>query len=535
MTGTDRLSSHTVGPTADLYLSADQYSQLITNNTSVVRCYIRAVCRGGTTTFYAGSGASVLFTVAGQGPYGATGNDAKLASGHANGATFWEYGPYDVTVTHNADGTGSAALGFTVSYPGATSGGGSYSATLSLATIPRATTPALSAGTVAVGGAITIDVDPASSGFNHRIWYAFGALGNKNAGLSGGGGSASGTDGTNGYWSTATGDQTVTLTVPVNLAAQMPGLAAQSLTVFVDTYSSGSKIGSTKTASLSVTPAAGSVYYSPTIDAAVIRSLSDGTPADDGVCATLEVTAAVSSIDTGTEQNELSYLWEVSDDGSTWQTLASAASGGLTLTSVEYTYTDSDPGTGGTQQFATTSSYQFRLTVTDEISGSATQMLTMTTAAAILDIYDEPGEPIGIGIGALFDPGVDGRIQVDGEPFISTRTVTYTTSSLADGASETTELDLGVGYTILGFESSHAGRSRCYQSVAHRTADASRAVGVYPSGDHGLIHEDDGAAAASYSTVAVGGLVDGETLTPFSFTNRSGATRALTFTLLVRS
>lgn len=118
---------------------------------------------------------------------------------------------------------------------------------------------------------------------------------------------------------------------------------------------------------------------------------------------------------------------------------------------------------------------------------------------------------------------------------VTTRTVSYTTSSLADGASETTTLDLGVGFTILHFESSHAARFRAYQSAAHRTADASRAVGVYPSGDHGLIFEDDGAAVADYATVAVGGLLDGEALCPVSITNRSGSARAVTVTLEVRS
>jgi len=451
VTGTDRLSSHISTPTVDFYLSADQFSQSIANNTSVVRCYIRAVNRGNTSTFYAQHNAAVTFTVAGQGPYGATGTNADFTSGHANGATFWEYGPYDVTVAHNADGTGSAALTFHVSYPNATSGGGDYATTLPLTTIPRATTPTTSSGTVAIGGSITIDVAPASSGFNHRIWYAFGTLGNKNAGLSGGGGSASGTDGTDGYWSTGTGNRTVTFAVPVNLAKQMTGLAAQTLTVFVDTYNSGTKIGSTKTATVTVTPANSVVYNLPSVDASVFRSLSNGTPSDSGVCATLVVTAAVTSINTGSEQNTLSYLWEVSTDGVTWKTLASATAGGLTLTSQSYTYTDSDPGTGGTQTFATTSSYQFRLTVTDALSSSATRTLTMSTAAAIIDIYDEPGQPVGFAIGALYDTAVGG-LQINGNrrdvpPGNVSWTVRSTAPSgwlLADGSavSRTTYADL---------------------------------------------------------------------------------------------
>lgn len=131
---------------------------------------------------------------------------------------------------------------------------------------------------------------------------------------------------------------------------------------------------------------------------------------------------------------------------------------------------------------------------------------------------------------------VHGRADgVEVPPFVTTRTVTHTTSSLADGATETTTLDLGLGFTILKFESSHALRFRAYQSAAHRSADASRDVGVLPSGDHGLVFEDDGSAAESYATVAVGGLLGGATLCPVSITNRSGSTRSVTVTLEVRS
>lgn len=115
------------------------------------------------------------------------------------------------------------------------------------------------------------------------------------------------------------------------------------------------------------------------------------------------------------------------------------------------------------------------------------------------------------------------------------RAVSYTTSSLANGATETAELALGVGFTILHFESSHAARFRAYQSTAHRTADAARAVGAYPTGDHGLIFEDDGSGVGDYATVAVGGLLAGETTCPISITNRSGSTNTITIDLVVRS
>lgn len=121
-----------------------------------------------------------------------------------------------------------------------------------------------------------------------------------------------------------------------------------------------------------------------------------------------------------------------------------------------------------------------------------------------------------------------------GSSELETRTITYTTSSLANGATETGVIELRTGFTILHFKAVQAARFRAYQSTAHRTADASRAVGVYPSGDHGLIFEDDGAAAADYATVVVGGLLAGQTSCPIAVTNRSGATRTITIELEVR-
>lgn len=124
--------------------------------------------------------------------------------------------------------------------------------------------------------------------------------------------------------------------------------------------------------------------------------------------------------------------------------------------------------------------------------------------------------------------------RMGGTPVPVSRTVTYTTASLANGATETGVIELGTGFTILHFKAVQAARLRAYQSVAHRTADASRAVGVLPSGDHGLIFEDDGSAAADYATVVVGGLLAGATACPISVTNRSGATRTITIELEVR-
>jgi len=120
-------------------------------------------------------------------------------------------------VAHNADGTKSFSA--SASYDGkAPIGTASVADTVNLPTIPRATTPTLSTSTPDTGAAVTVNLAPASSGFSHRLHWAFQpgtggtAIDNKIVGLAGGGGSATGTvegasaDGTPGnYWGVPAG------------------------------------------------------------------------------------------------------------------------------------------------------------------------------------------------------------------------------------------------------------------------------------------------------------------------------------------
>lgn len=128
---TNRLSLSTSAPSVQFYLQADELSNDPVTNKHVVRCYLVAINRGNTSTFYSGTGAVVTGSVDGN-AFSVSGNDAKLASGTPNGAAFWTHGPYDITVDGDADGTATADLGLSVSYP-SVSGGGSTSGTLTLA------------------------------------------------------------------------------------------------------------------------------------------------------------------------------------------------------------------------------------------------------------------------------------------------------------------------------------------------------------------------------------------------------------------
>jgi hypothetical protein len=158
------------------------------------------------------------------------------------------------TVTHNADGAKSISYSFSVvdntgqSY---TSGNASASGTLALTTIPRATTPTLSATSVVANGSnsVTINVAPASSTFKHKVRYDFGSLTGQSSGLSIG----------NDF--SAQGNVGVTFTPPASLCNQIPSAKSGTLTIKLYTYtSSGTHIG-TKSITMTLTVPT----YTPTI------------------------------------------------------------------------------------------------------------------------------------------------------------------------------------------------------------------------------------------------------------------------------
>lgn len=121
-------------------------------------------------------------------------------------------------------------------------------------------------------------------------------------------------------------------------------------------------------------------------------------------------------------------------------------------------------------------------------------------------------------------------------PLFTRATVTITTASLANGATENSSTGgLPVGYRLIGFDSDRACRVRLYTTAACRTADASRAVGtdVDIASDHGLVFEYVAAAATD---VNLSPLVDGfipspETDVFYAIENTSGATSTVAIIL----
>ena len=116
-------------------------------------------------------------------------------------------------------------------------------------------------------------------------------------------------------------------------------------------------------------------------------------------------------------------------------------------------------------------------------------------------------------------------------------TVTGTTGSLADAAEADLDITGFKSYALLTITTDRAARVRLYVSAATRTADASRAEGVDPTSDAGLIAEviTTGADTVIISPGAYGFNLESTPTTtiPCRVTNKSGGTATVQVTLNV--
>lgn len=190
-------------------ITITQNSQSIANNTSsiTVKCYVTT--SGGSYNNYSPSGKCTI-------------NGTTYSFSHsipANTKTL----VYSKTVTvgHNTDGTKTVSASFTFNtelYEGTIKA----STSKKLTTIPRTTTPSLSASSVKPGGSITISMPRASSSFDHTLTYSCGK--------------SSGTIGSD-------LDTSKTWTVPTSFITQNPN-GNQTCTITCKTYSGSTYIGS---------------------------------------------------------------------------------------------------------------------------------------------------------------------------------------------------------------------------------------------------------------------------------------------------
>ena len=138
---------------------------------------------------------------------------------------WYKLGSKSITVNHNADGTGSVTLtaewdcGFASDY---TPRHLSLSKTVTLTTIPRASSASATGSTL--GEAVAITISRASSGFTHKLYYTCGSISNQLIAED---------VGTSYSW-----------TPPVSLAQQAPNAATVAVTLTVKTYNGSTYIGS---------------------------------------------------------------------------------------------------------------------------------------------------------------------------------------------------------------------------------------------------------------------------------------------------
>lgn len=194
-----------------------QNSQNVTNNTSNVTVSVRVYrTNTGYTTYGTGT---VYCTINGtQYTEGITSSDKITSSGIV---VFSK----TLNITHNADGTKTLSTSTRITHDQFSSSAQSYPQTLT--TIPRATTPTVSASSVNMGSSITINMSRASSSFDHTLTYKFG--------------DATGTIGTDLGTSKA-------WTVPLSLASEIPNGTSGTCTITCKTYNGSTLIG-TKTVS----------------------------------------------------------------------------------------------------------------------------------------------------------------------------------------------------------------------------------------------------------------------------------------------
>lgn len=131
--------------------------------------------------------------------------------------------------------------------------------------------------------------------------------------------------------------------------------------------------------------------------------------------------------------------------------------------------------------------------------------------------------------------GGSALVTVTGDGGLIARTIASASMNLASGASGIMGLNLGLGYRLYGINADRPARLELYASSAYQLADAGRAAGVDPTGNHGVILDF---FAPDTNRWALTPLVDGasmeavpQTAIPITLTNR-GTTGVVTVQII---
>lgn len=207
-------------------------SQSAANNTSTVTAKVQLVSTGASYTINSSATKNGSLTINGT-KY--TFTFSAALSGSQTKTLFTK----TVTIAHSADGSKTCAFsttcGINVTLGSTYYGNVTASGNGAFDTIPRATTPTLSASSVNMGSSITINMPRAADSFTHTLTYKFGkATGTIGSGL-----------GTSKAW-----------TVPLTLASQIPSGTSGTCTITCKTYNGSTLIGTKSIGFVAKVPAA---------------------------------------------------------------------------------------------------------------------------------------------------------------------------------------------------------------------------------------------------------------------------------------
>jgi hypothetical protein len=154
---------------------------------------------------------------------------------------------------------------------------------------------------------------------------------------------------------------------------------------------------------------------------------------------------------------------------------------------------------------------------------------------------DDTPARLAVGANGKFltaDSGQSTGLKWD-DPVLARTSITWTTGSLANNASESDDETLAKACQAYSITTDRAARVRAYSTSAHRTADAARAAGTDPTGNHGCLL--DVVTTGAMLTVDLSPVVDLVNMdgTPattiyFAITNVSGSTSTVQVSITYR-
>ena len=307
-------------------LTLTQASQSIENNKSTINYTFELI--DDSNWFWEGWNNSITYSISANGSSIKTGSIPNHTTKNQTVAS----GSF--TVEHTTDGSKSFNYSFSVDDNADqyyTSGDASASGTMTLTTIPRASTVSATDGNIE--SAISIIISKKVSSFTHTLTYAFGSL--------------------TGTIATKTSDTTVGFTLPTSFYGEIKNTKTGTGTIYCTTYnSSGTQIGSTQSTTFTAT--ASESKCKPTVSLTAVDSNATTTAL------------------TGDTSKFIKYFSTAS------LTLTATAKNSATISSRKITCGDGKSSTSSSATFSNVESASFTGSATDSRGYSASTTLNKT-------------------------------------------------------------------------------------------------------------------------------------------------------------